>query len=127
MLLDGSDQIDWTYLTNAFWGEELTGEWTLEILDVDGVFSDGLSWDFRQPWLADYEINFRTGTLIPGSPTPTVLLGDVDLSGTVDFGDIPAFIAVLTAGVFQDEADCDESGAVDFADIPAFIAILTSQ
>ena len=50
--------------------------------------------------------------------------GDVDLSGQVDFADIPAFIAVLQGGGFQAEADCDCSGQVDFADIPAFIAIL---
>ncbi len=51
-------------------------------------------------------------------------LGDVNLDYGVDFGDIPAFIAVLINGDFQPEADCDESGAVDFDDIPAFIAIL---
>ena len=67
----GIDRIDWTYLTNAFWGEELTGEWTLEILDVGGPFSDGLSWDFRQPTLVDYEVNFRTGTLISAIPEPS--------------------------------------------------------
>jgi hypothetical protein len=54
----------------------------------------------------------------------TVTKGDVDLSGTVDFADIPAFIAVLQSGGFQAEADCDCSTVVDFADIPAFIAIL---
>jgi cyclophilin family peptidyl-prolyl cis-trans isomerase len=54
-----------------------------------------------------------------------VLLGDVNLDGTVSFADIPAFINVLTAGNFQNEADCDQSATVDFADIPAFIAILT--
>ena len=53
-----------------------------------------------------------------------VLLGDVDLNGTVDFDDIPAFIAVLIGGGFQFEADCDGSGVVDFDDIPAFVAIL---
>lgn len=52
------------------------------------------------------------------------LKGDVDLSGVVDFADIPAFIAVLQGGGFQVEADCDCSGVVDFADIPAFIMIL---
>lgn len=56
--------------------------------------------------------------------TGGVLLGDVDISGVVDFGDIPAFIALLQAGGFQLEADCDESGTVDFGDIPAFITIL---
>ncbi len=54
----------------------------------------------------------------------TVLKGDVDLSGVVDFADIPAFIGVLQGGGFQAEADCDCNTVVDFGDIPAFIAIL---
>jgi len=53
-----------------------------------------------------------------------VLVGDVNLDGDVTFADIPAFITVLSAGTFQDEADCDENGEVNFADIPAFIEIL---
>ena len=57
---------------------------------------------------------------------PTIL-GDVNLDSVVDFSDIPTFIAVLTAGQFQDEADCDENGIVNFQDIPAFINILTNQ
>ena len=60
-------------------------------------------------------------------PNTSVLKGDVDMDGDVDFDDIPAFIAVLQAGTFQAEADCDCSGGVDFADIPAFIAILQGQ
>jgi len=62
-----------------------------------------------------------------GVPTSDILLGDVNLDGIVDFGDIPTFIARLAAGVFQAEADVDVSGAVTFADIPTFIAILSSQ
>ena len=53
-----------------------------------------------------------------------VLKGDVDLSGTVDFADIPAFISVFQSGVFQAEADADCNMAIDFGDIPAFILIL---
>ena len=54
------------------------------------------------------------------------LKGDVNLSGVVDFADIPSFISVLQGGVFGAEADCNCDGAVNFADIPAFIAILQS-
>ena len=55
------------------------------------------------------------------------ILGDVNLSGTVSFDDIPAFITVLQDGGFQCEADTDENGMVDFSDIPEFITILSSQ
>jgi len=61
-------------------------------------------------------------------PVPVdCILGDVNMSGTVSFADIPAFIAVLQAGVFQCEADTDENGMVNFSDIPEFITILSSQ
>ncbi len=55
------------------------------------------------------------------------LLGDVNLDGDVDFSDIPPFIALLSSGGFQVEADTDQSGDVNFADIPAFIEILLNQ
>ncbi len=54
----------------------------------------------------------------------TTLRGDVDLNGVVDFADIPAFISVLQAGIFEAEADANSDTFVNFADIPAFIAIL---
>jgi hypothetical protein len=57
----------------------------------------------------------------------TVLLGDVNLSGTVDFLDISPFISVLSGGTFQAEADCDQSGEVNFLDITPFIAILSGS
>ena len=58
-----------------------------------------------------------------------VLLGDVDLNGTVDFLDITPFIGVLSGSGIpnQPEADCDESGVVDFLDITPFIAILSGS
>jgi hypothetical protein len=56
-----------------------------------------------------------------------VLLGDVNLDGNVDFLDISPFIAVLSGGTFQAEADCDENGDVDFLDITPFIALLTGS
>jgi len=76
------------------------------------------------PLYGMYFDNFEVQGFVDG---PAVLLGDIDLNGIVDFLDIPAFIAVLTSGIFQAEADIDSSGGVDFLDIPAFIAILTAQ
>lgn len=68
-----------------------------------------------------------------GSANPSLggvvacLLGDVDLSGTVDFLDINPFIGVLSSNGFQCEADCDEDGMVTFLDIQAFIDILAGN
>ena len=61
------------------------------------------------------------------SVTVETLLGDVNLDGVVNFLDISPFIAILTSGTFQAEADCNESGTVDFLDISPFIAILTGS
>lgn len=44
---------------------------------------------------------------------------------TVDFSDLSPFIAVLSSGQFQVEADVDGSGVVDFSDLSPFIAILS--
>lgn len=71
---------------------------------------------FGQAHLNAYQIRDVTGG--------DVLKGDIDLSGVVDFADIPPFIAVLQSNDFQAEADtnCDE--VVNFGDIVTFIAIL---
>ena len=55
---------------------------------------------------------------------PVGLLGDVNLSGAVDFLDISPFIGLLTTGTFQFEADINGDGEVNFLDISPFIQIL---
>ncbi len=105
---------DWQQLSFDF---DLGTGYDWVIIAVGGV---GQSDNTGQPgdrWAFD-NISYE-----PSTTNPT-LKGDVDLSGVVDFSDIPAFIAVLQGGGFQAEADADCSGAVDFADIPAFITIL---
>ena len=54
-----------------------------------------------------------------------VLLGDVNLDGAVSFLDIAPLIGLLTAGLFQAEADIDGNGVVNFFDISPFIQILS--
>ena len=65
------------------------------------------------------------GVALQFSSSSGVVLGDVDRNGTVDFLDISPFIAVLSGGPFQAEADCDENGVIEFLDIAPFIAILS--
>ena len=57
----------------------------------------------------------------------SVLLGDINRDGVVDFQDIPLFVGAITAGDFLAEADIDQSGEVDFLDIVPFINILTGS
>lgn len=66
-----------------------------------------------------------TGTLTLSADQ--FLLGDVDLSGAVNFLDISPFISLLSMGGFQDEADIDRSGGLNFLDISPFIAILSGS
>ena len=56
----------------------------------------------------------------------SILLGDVNLDGVVDFLDISPFITILATGGFQLEADIDGNGVVDFLDISPFIGILSN-
>lgn len=76
------------------------------------LFADG-----HQP-----TINYSSAEIIVSGGVP--LKGDVNLSGTVNFLDIAAFIGALQTSVFQAEADCNCDGVVNFLDIAAFIQIL---
>ena len=60
----------------------------------------------------------------PGEFESDFLLGDSNQDGIVNFSDIPAFISILQAGEFLDEADINGDGEVTFSDIPGFIALL---
>lgn len=60
-------------------------------------------------------------------PNTGVLKGDVNQDGVLSFLDISPFIAALTAGVFNPDADCDCNGEVNFLDIAPFIAKLASN
>jgi len=77
------------------------------------------------PLLSPLE-NFGGPTLthvpLAGSPLITVLPGDIDINGVVNFSDISPFIAVLSSGIFQAEADLDGNGVVNFSDISPFVA-----
>ena len=59
--------------------------------------------------------------------TSTVLLGDVNLDGEVNFLDIAPFIAVLSSNGSQAEADIDQNGMVEFLDIQPFINVLSGN
>ena len=58
-VLDFYDDIDWDYTTNAFWGEQLAGQWTLTVEDWYSEY-DGV--------LNGFEIDFRSGYLIIPAP-----------------------------------------------------------
>jgi subtilisin-like proprotein convertase family protein len=65
---DSFDEINWTFVTNAFWGEIPAGEWELYIGDVA---EDG----FAGTWNS-FRVLARTGTLIPIVTIPGDYNGD---------------------------------------------------
>jgi len=80
--------------------------------------------------LGSFQINYLSNSVILSNFVTSsldILLGDVDLNGTVNFIDIAPLIAILSNGDFLAEADCDESGEVNFLDIAPFIAILSGS
>lgn len=54
-------------------------------------------------------------------------LGDVNLSGGVDFIDIGPFISILSTGGFIEQADINQDGEVNFLDIGPFIQVLSGS
>src|SRR5262249_41805671 len=73
---DSFNNIDWTFLTNAFWGENPTGQWTLNVRDIIGQNPFGFfigTWD-------SYSIWARTGTLVPEPPSLVFALGIIGLA-----------------------------------------------
>lgn len=69
---DSFDVIDWTFTSNAFWGELPAGEWELYIYDL---FEDAVgTWN-------SFSVVANSGTLIPITP------GDYNVDGVVDAAD----------------------------------------
>jgi len=98
--------IDWPFLTNAFWGERAEGEWAVTVRDVNVGYDDiGTYWD-------DFEVTFRTGELL----TAVVNEGDFSGDGVVDGADFLMWQRDFgSTGI--SEADGDESGLVDGGDL----------
>ena len=65
----------------------------------------------------------------PTPPTPTMLPGDFDSSGEVDFTDFLLFVAAFGKTPSDDNArmDLDSNGAIDFTDFLLFVAAFGSK
>jgi subtilisin-like proprotein convertase family protein len=59
---DSGNDIDWTFTSNAFWGEDTLGTWSLEV--NDNVAQDVGTWN-------SYAIQWRTGSFITAVPEPS--------------------------------------------------------
>jgi hypothetical protein len=74
----------WTYTSNAFWGEDPAGTWTLALYDRETA---SLQDNYQVRW-ESFEVTMRSGTLIP-IVTPGD--GDFNNDGTVDAADYVAW------------------------------------
>ena len=70
--------------------------------------------------------NFFSNPAVLSINVGSILLGDVNMDGAVDFLDISPFIASLSAAGTQPEADINQDSVVDFLDISPFILLLAS-
>ncbi len=104
----GTVNLDWTYTSNAFWGEDPSGEWTVTLIDVPSP-SGGSHDSYAMPWHS-FEIISRSGSLISASP------GDFDADGDVDGRDFLVWQrdSGQTARL---RADDNNDGLVDAADL----------
>lgn len=55
-----------------------------------------------------------------------VLIGDINLDGTVDLLDVGPFVTLLSTQMFQAEADINGDGLVDLLDVGGFVDLLSS-
>lgn len=72
---DDGDNVNWTFTTNAFWGESPAGQWTLQLADRGAT--DTGTW-------TNYTVVARTGRLVR------------NVEGTIHFGDISTNAPVPT-------------------------------
>ncbi len=96
----------------------------LSVEESPGVFSPAIFLDGEVAVLDANGENDFTVT-VPDGDDPVVIVGDVNMDGSVDFFDIQPFIDAL-AGGFQAEADIDGNGEVNFFDIAPFIELLSN-
>ena len=91
---------------------------------LSGLLTDGSAFSFD---LSDSSFFVSSDATLTVTLVPPVLLGDCNQNGEVNFLDIAAFIAILQAGDFLEQADINLDGEVNFLDIAGFITILQGQ
>jgi len=96
---------------------------TIPLTDLSLLDNVGFTWEGQSsPGVAG---PITVANFSVSDNSSSVLLGDVNRDGVVDFLDISPFITVLSLGTFQAEADVNGDGTVDFLDISPFILLLT--
>ncbi len=98
-----------------------------EILDVGTTqleFNLGLQGALQLP---ENILDPTFGSATVSTEGLSLLLGDINYDGAVDFLDFSPFISILLNYRYQFTADCNQDGVVNFLDVGPFIAIVSSQ
>ena len=93
---------------------------------ITGLLADGQPFSFPLDTGFSVDGNFSSNATLTVTLDASVLLGDVNRDGLVNFLDIAPFIGILSAGGVQAEADINQDGVVNFLDIAPFIGVLTT-
>ena len=121
-----NDYQDWSilYRDDLVFNRSFEGE---PVIDQQRLVSDGILSVFVQEGSGNFGVTTSDLHVLDFDVTVTasILLGDVNLDGRVNFLDISPFISRLSIGTFQVEADIDENGSVNFLDISPFIFLLS--
>ena len=121
----------WNHGPNQAWEQNVFNQWHEEALSAGGMltwsgsYNRGITGVYEwvpEMLMACDDYLYERGISV--NSDSSVLRGDVDLNGDLDFSDIGPFIAVLSSGGFQAEADCNSDEEVDFMDIQQFISHL---
>ena len=119
-----SNYSDWSILSRDFTlyeGEPLIDQ---QRLLRDSVLSV-LIQDTNFSQTSVTESNLRVFDFAVTAPA-SILLGDCNLDGVVNFLDISRFISIITQSDFLVQADINQDSAVNFLDISPFIEILSN-
>ena len=122
--------------TDADWAPSTDGsqiEWATDTF-AKNEDANALRWGTLYSFWFDSEFEpaeITLGLFRPGQVSEMVidlgngvLVGDVNLDGTVNLLDVQPFIDLLNNGTFQKEGDANGDGTVDLLDVEPFIGLL---
>ncbi|MCX6344042.1 MAG: S8 family serine peptidase [Armatimonadetes bacterium] len=110
---DSGANINWTFSTNAFWGENPAGTWTLKVLDTSDY--DTGTWN-------SYSATLRMGSLNP-APTVSTVAVQTGLTVDVTFSEAMVTAGVTTAGNYT----LSGTGKGTLASNPTSVALVSGN
>ena len=117
----GIQTIGFTILGSPGYFRVDLGDGTEDARIIEGAISIGPTGSFVDN---DFVITIPPLNDDGGGGGPMVLIGDVNLDGSVGFDDVPLFIDRVLTSTFQAEADIDGDGEVGFDDVVPFIDLI---